>query len=31
VAGAGHDPTHPGMIDAMVRALDAFAAQGDFV
>jgi proline iminopeptidase len=30
VAGAGHDPTHPGMIDAMVRALDAFAAQGDF-
>jgi proline iminopeptidase len=30
VAGVGHDPTHPAMVDAMVRALDAFAAQGSF-
>lgn len=30
VAGVGHDPSHPAMIDAMVRALDAFAAQGSF-
>ena len=30
IDGAGHDPTHPGMIDAMVRALDSFAAHGDF-
>ena len=30
VHGAGHDPTHPGMVDAMVRALDAFAGHGNF-
>jgi proline iminopeptidase len=30
IDGAGHDPAHPGMIDAMVHALDAFAAHGDF-
>ena len=30
IDGAGHDPTHPGMIDAMVAALDSFAAHGDF-
>ncbi|MFI4929994.1 MAG: alpha/beta fold hydrolase [Burkholderiales bacterium] len=30
VAGVGHDPSHPAMVDAMVRALDAFAAQGTF-
>jgi proline iminopeptidase len=30
VAGAGHDPAHPAMVDAMVRALDAFAAHGSF-
>ena len=30
IDGAGHDPTHPGMIDAMVRALDTFATHGDF-
>ena len=30
VAGVGHDPSHPAMVDAMVRALDAFAAQGSF-
>jgi proline iminopeptidase len=28
IAGAGHDPTHPGMIDAMVCALDSFVATG---
>ncbi len=29
VGGAGHDPSHPAMVDAMVRALDALrAAQG---
>ena len=30
IDGAGHDPTHPGMIDAMVSALDHFAAHGAF-
>jgi proline iminopeptidase len=30
VAGVGHDPSHPAMIDAMVHALDTFAAQGSF-
>lgn len=30
VAGAGHDPFHPAMVDAMVHALDAFATQGRF-
>jgi len=30
VDGAGHDPSHPAMIDAMVRALDAYAAHGTF-
>ena len=30
IDGAGHDPTHPGMIDTMVSALDSFAARGDF-
>ena len=30
VAGVGHDPSHPAMIDAMVHALDAFAAHGSF-
>ncbi|HEY6510597.1 MAG TPA: alpha/beta fold hydrolase [Burkholderiaceae bacterium] len=30
VAGVGHDPSHPSMVDAMVRALDAFAAHGSF-
>ena len=30
VDGAGHDPTHAGMAAAMVTALDAFAAHGDF-
>lgn len=30
VEGAGHDPYHPAMVDAMVRALDAFAAGGRF-
>jgi proline iminopeptidase len=30
VAGAGHDPAHPAMVDAMVRALDAFATHGSF-
>lgn len=28
--GVGHDPSHPAMVDAMVRALDAFAAHGSF-
>jgi proline iminopeptidase len=28
--GAGHDPYHPAMVDAMVRALDAFAVGGRF-
>jgi proline iminopeptidase len=30
IASAGHDPAHPGMIDAMVCALDSFAAHGEF-
>jgi proline iminopeptidase len=30
IDGAGHDPTHPGMVDAMVRALDAYARDGAF-
>lgn len=30
IDGAGHDPTHPGMIDAMISALDTFADRGDF-
>jgi len=30
VAGVGHDPSHPAMVNAMVRALDAFAAHGSF-
>ena len=30
IDGAGHDPTHPRMIDAMVSALDAFATHGAF-
>lgn len=27
---AGHDAAHPAMVDAMVTALDGYAAQGDF-
>jgi len=30
LAGVGHDPSHPAMVDAMVRALDAYAAHGAF-
>ena len=30
LAGVGHDPSHPSMVNAMVRALDAFAAHGSF-
>jgi proline iminopeptidase len=30
VAGVGHDPSHPAMVDAMVRALDSYAAHGSF-
>jgi proline iminopeptidase len=30
IDGAGHDPSHPGMVDAMVRALDAYASHGLF-
>ncbi len=30
VDGAGHDPTHPAMVDAMVTALDTWAETGDF-
>ncbi|HEU5294738.1 MAG TPA: alpha/beta hydrolase, partial [Burkholderiaceae bacterium] len=30
IEGVGHDPSHPSMVDAMVRALDAFAASGTF-
>jgi proline iminopeptidase len=30
IAGAGHDPSHPRMVDAMVRALGHFAAHGRF-
>ncbi|WP_232539842.1 alpha/beta fold hydrolase [Azohydromonas aeria] len=28
--GVGHDPAHPLLQDALARALDAFAARGDF-
>jgi proline iminopeptidase len=31
IDGAGHDPTHPAMADAMVRALDLYASSGQFV
>lgn len=30
VEGAGHDPSHPAMVAAMVGALDCYAAHGDF-
>ena len=30
IDGVGHDPAHPAMSDAMVRALDGFAAHGRF-
>lgn len=30
IEGAGHDPTHPGMVEAMVSALDRHAAHGTF-
>jgi proline iminopeptidase len=30
IDGAGHDPTHPAMVGAMLRALDGYAARGDF-
>jgi proline iminopeptidase len=30
IDGAGHDPAHPAMVDATVRALDHFAASGRF-
>jgi proline iminopeptidase len=30
IDGAGHDPTHPRMVDAMVGALDHFAAHSHF-
>lgn len=30
VDDAGHDPTHPAMVTAMVEALDCFAAHGGF-
>jgi len=30
VAGSGHDPSHPAMVDAMVRALDGYAEHGRF-
>ncbi len=30
IEGAGHDPTHPAMVAAMVGALERFAAHGDF-
>jgi proline iminopeptidase len=30
VPGAGHDPSHPAMVDAMVRALNTYAAHGSF-
>ena len=30
LAGVGHDPSHPAMVDAMVRALDAYADRGSF-
>jgi proline iminopeptidase len=31
IDGAGHDPTHPGMVDATVRALDRYATTGSLV
>ncbi len=31
IEGAGHDPAHPGMVDAVVRALDRCAATGNLV
>ncbi len=30
VAGAGHDPSHPAMVGAMVSALNGYAERGDF-
>lgn len=30
VPGVGHDPAHPAMVDATVRALDAYARHGRF-
>ena len=30
IDGAGHDPTHPGMVDAMVRVLDRYANETRF-
>ncbi|MBE7417725.1 MAG: alpha/beta fold hydrolase [Ideonella sp.] len=30
VAGSGHDPSYPAMVDAMVRALDGYAEHGHF-
>jgi proline iminopeptidase len=30
VDGAGHDPFHPEMARALVRATDGYAMQGDF-
>lgn len=31
IPGAGHDPTHPGLMTATIDALDLFAAEGRFV
>ncbi len=31
IDGAGHDPTHPAMVDAMVRSLDRYAQSGEFI
>ena len=30
IEGAGHDPTHPAMVQATVEALDSYAADGNF-
>jgi proline iminopeptidase len=30
IAGAGHDPFHPGMAEALVSALDCYAREGNF-
>jgi len=30
IEGAGHDPTHPAMVQATVDALDSYAADGNF-
>jgi proline iminopeptidase len=30
IEGAGHDPTHPAMVQASVEALDSYAADGNF-